>query len=105
VLTPVVFVYGGGHDAVGWALLIGIGVVGGIGQIALTASLRWAPVSVVIGMDYIAILWATLGGWLVWGALPGPATWTGGTIIIASGLYIAWREHRLSIQRIRETIT
>ena len=45
-------------------------------------------------MDYTALLWATLFGWLVFGALPIAATWVGAPIIVASGLYIVWREHR-----------
>ena len=60
---------------------------------ALTAALRWAPVSVVVPMDYSSLLWATATGWLVFGVLPGRWTWVGAPIIILSGLYIVWREH------------
>ncbi|MCG6120231.1 MAG: EamA/RhaT family transporter, partial [Blastomonas sp.] len=28
---------------------------------------------------------------------PVPATWIGAPLIIGSGLYIAWREHRLAL--------
>jgi drug/metabolite transporter (DMT)-like permease len=85
-----------GHDLHEWLLLAGIGVLGGIGQIGLTGALRLAPVSTVLGMDYIALIWSTLFGWLIWNHVPGPATWIGAAIIIGSGLYIAWREHHLS---------
>lgn len=104
LLMPFLFIYGTGHDRVGWMILISIGMIGGCAQIALTASLRWAPVSVVVGMDYIALLWSTLAGWAIWNHLPGPATWIGAPIIIASGLYITWREHRLQITSAREII-
>jgi drug/metabolite transporter (DMT)-like permease len=90
------------HDGYQWLLLVGIGVTGGIGQIALTASLRYAPVSTVVGMDYISLLWSTVFGWLIWNHLPANSTWYGAPIIIASGLYIAWREHRLSIVSARD---
>lgn len=83
------------HDLRVWALLIGIGVIGGMGQIALTAALRFAPVSTVVPMDYSGLVWATLYGWLLFGVLPGEWTWIGAPIIISSGLYIVWREHRL----------
>jgi drug/metabolite transporter (DMT)-like permease len=92
------------HDAYEWALLAGIGTLGGIGQIGLTAALRLAPVSTVIGMDYISLLWSSLFGWLIWNYVPGPATWIGAAIIIVSGLYIAWREHHLSIARETEIV-
>ena len=93
------------HDNYEWALLAGIGTLGGIGQIGLTAALRLAPVSTVIGMDYISLLWSSVFGWLIWNYVPGPATWIGAAIIIVSGLYIAWREHRLSIARETEIVT
>ena len=82
------------HDPATWGLLVGIGTLGGMGQIAMTASLRWAPVSVVVAFDYVSLLWAILFGWLLFGMLPGPTTWYGAPLIIASGLYIVWREHR-----------
>ncbi len=80
------------HDALTWAILIAIGLVGGVGQLALTGSLRFAPVSSVVPMDYSSLIWATLYGWLIFGVLPTPYTWMGAPLIIASGLYIVWRE-------------
>lgn len=82
------------HDPLTWATLLGIGVVGGLGQMAMTASLVRGAVSLVVPMDYTALLWATLFGGLVFGTLPTSATWAGAPIIVASGLYIVWREHR-----------
>jgi drug/metabolite transporter (DMT)-like permease len=80
------------HDALTWAILVGIGLVGGVGQLALTGSLRFAPVSSVVPMDYSGLVWATLYGWLLFGVLPTRYTWLGAPVIIASGLYIVWRE-------------
>lgn len=85
--------FGQMHDPVTWGLLLLIGVVGGIAQICLTAALRWGPVSVVLPMDYSSIIWTTLLGWAIWGDWPMATTWIGAALIIASGLYIAWREH------------
>ncbi|QUT08285.1 DMT family transporter [Sphingobium phenoxybenzoativorans] len=89
------------HDGVTWMLLALMGMFGGISQLFLTGALRWAPVSVVLPMDYSAILWATAFGWLIWNQWPLPTTFMGGALIIASGLYIAWREH-VRTKRIRE---
>ncbi len=83
------------HDSATWALLLAMGVVGGLGQIALTYSLQLAPVSVVAPVDYTSLIWSTLLGFAVFGALPTPWTWIGAPLIVASGLYIVWREHRL----------
>lgn len=80
------------HDAMTWAILVSIGLIGGVGQLALTGSLRFAPVSSVVPMDYSSLIWATLYGWLLFGVLPTRYTWIGAPVIIASGLYIVWRE-------------
>lgn len=81
------------HDALTWAILIALGLLGGAAQIAMTTSLTHGPVSTVVPMDYTALLWATLFGWLVFDLLPAPQTWWGAPVIVASGLYIVWREH------------
>jgi drug/metabolite transporter (DMT)-like permease len=73
--------------------------MGGIAQVAMTESLRHAPVSAVVGMDYVSLLWSTLAGWFLWNQLPGASTWIGAAIIITSGLFIFWRERRLQIAR------
>lgn len=82
------------HPPLTWALLVLVGVTGGVGQIAMTQSLSMAPVAVTLPMDYSGLIWATLYGWLVFSVLPTPMTWVGAPIIVASGLYIVWREHK-----------
>lgn len=84
------------HDSYQWLLLLGVGVSGTLGQILMTSALRLGPVASVIVMDYTQIVWATLFGWLIWHNLPGASTWIGMPLVIAAGLVIAWREHRLS---------
>ncbi len=89
------------HDLATWGLLLGIGISGLIGQLLLTAALRFGRVSSVIVMDYSALFWATLYGWWLFDRLPPASTWLGAPIIIAAGLVIAWREHRLSRPALR----
>ena len=83
------------HSGWQWFLLILGGVLGCIGQLLLTASLRYGQVASVVVMDYTALVWATLWGWSVFGELPHTATWLGAPAIIAAGAIIAWREQRL----------
>ena len=85
-----------GHDAAGWWLLLGIGITGSIGQLLLTAALRFGKVASVIVMDYSALFWATIYGAVLFGMLPPRSTWLGVPLVIAAGLVIAWREHRLT---------
>jgi drug/metabolite transporter (DMT)-like permease len=83
------------HEPATWAALV-IGSIAGAGaQLLLTRSLYVAPVSVVVPFDYLQIVWAALFGWLLWATLPGLNTLLGALLIAASGLYTAWREHRL----------
>ncbi|OYW46632.1 MAG: transporter [Sphingomonadales bacterium 12-68-11] len=92
---------GSAHDAQGWLLLLAIGIAGSIGQLLLTAALRFGSVASVIVMDYSALFWATLYGWLIFATLPPTSTWFGAPLVMAAGLVIAWREHRLSRLRAR----
>ena len=87
------------HDTTTWLVLLGTGIFGGIGQFFLTASLRYGAVASVIVMDYSALVWATLYGWMVWDRLPPTQTWLGAPIVVGAGLLIAWREHRLARAR------
>lgn len=86
------------HDWLTWANLVAIGLVGGVAQLALTASVRFAPVSTVIPMDYSSLIWGTFYGWLIFSTWPTPWTWIGAPVIIASGLYIVWRERVLHVR-------
>ncbi len=90
------------HDAGTWLLLLALGLVGGFSQICLTASLRFAPVAAVVPFDYTQLLWAVLLGWLVFADAPASTTWLGAAIIVASGLFTLWREHRLGREPPRE---
>lgn len=87
------------HGLYEWSLLGGLALFGLLGQFLLTAALRFGAVASVIVMDYSSIVWATLFGWLVFARLPPAATWLGAPLIVAAGLLIAWREHRLALAR------
>jgi drug/metabolite transporter (DMT)-like permease len=83
-----------------WLLLVAVGLVGGTAQLLMTASLHAGPIAAIVPMDYTGLIWAALYGWALFGVLPDGATWAGAPVIIASGLYIVWREHRLSREKI-----
>ena len=86
------------HDPATWAILGGLALAGGLAQLTLTGALRLAPVALVMPMDYTSLIWAVLLGTWIFGELPTPWIWIGAPIIIASGLVIVWREHRLARQ-------
>lgn len=88
--------FGRTHDLMTWAIMGGLALAGGLAQLTLTGSLRLAPVALVMPMDYTSLLWATMLGVWMFGEYPTPWIWVGAPIIIASGLVIVWREHRLA---------
>jgi len=75
-----------------WIMLVAMGLLGGFGQIASTHAFRLAPPVIVAPFDYANMLLATLLGYLVWGDVPGMAVLAGAVLVIASGLYIVYRE-------------
>ena len=83
------------HSTYQWTLLAGLAAFGLLGQLLLTAALRYGAVASVIVMDYSALIWATLFGWAVFDLLPPATTWIGAPLIVGAGLIIAWREHTL----------
>lgn len=85
------------HRGVALWSLIGLGVSGTLGQVALSSSLRYGAVSMLVVMDYSNLIWATVFGLLIFGELPAASTWSGAPLIIGSGLYIAWREHKRGV--------
>lgn len=92
-------VLGQAHDATTFGLLLLLGLMGGLAQLTSTASLRLAPVSVVLPIDYSSLMWSALAGWLVFSTVPSPTLWLGAPLIIASGLYIVYRERKLHRER------
>jgi drug/metabolite transporter (DMT)-like permease len=63
-----------------------------LGQYAMIWAFRAAPVGAVAPFQYVELVWATLIGLAVWRELPGANVWAGSAIVIASGLYVLWRE-------------
>lgn len=78
-----------------WLDLLGLAVAGagnGIAQFWWTRALSLAPPSAVVPFNYLSLVWATILGFVIWGDLPTPALGIGSAIVVASGLYILWRE-------------
>jgi drug/metabolite transporter (DMT)-like permease len=86
----------------GWSdvgLLVVTGVLGGIGQILLTQSYRYADASLVAPFEYTTMIWALLIGWFAFGQMPQGSVIAGGLIVAAAGLFVLWRESRLGLKR------
>ncbi|NWH08033.1 MAG: DMT family transporter [Alphaproteobacteria bacterium] len=79
-------------DGLGLLLLILCGVFGGIGQLCMTFSYRYAEPSLLAPFDYVAIVWASTLGFLIFSEVPTIEVVGGCAIVIAAGALITWRE-------------
>jgi drug/metabolite transporter (DMT)-like permease len=91
-----------GFRAPHWAdaLMVALAGIGnGIAQYWWTRSLSLAPPSAVVPFNYLSLIWAAMLGFAVWGDVPTPSLLLGSAIVVASGLYILWRETLRSAAR------
>jgi drug/metabolite transporter (DMT)-like permease len=82
--------------------LVAAGLLGGVGQILLTSSYRFADASVVAPFDYASMLFALAFGWFIFGELPTVTMLAGAALVVTAGLLIIWRERALGLERARQ---
>ena len=80
-------------------LILGMGLAGALGQIALTAAFMRGEASLVAPLEYTGLVWVIGWDWLLWRTWPDAVTWAGAAIIMASGLYLLRRERTVGAER------
>jgi drug/metabolite transporter (DMT)-like permease len=75
-----------------WLMMILLGIAGAFAQFFIIKAVQYAPVSVVAPFQYAELIGATLFGLLIFRQFPDGWTWLGAAIIVACGMYIAYRE-------------
>ncbi len=83
-------------------LLILAGVFGGLGQILLTSSYRFADVSVIAPFEYVSIIFALGIGYFVFNETPTLVMLIGAALVVAAGVLIIWREGKLGLERSKQ---
>jgi drug/metabolite transporter (DMT)-like permease len=73
-------------------LMLLIGLLGGAGHYLLILAHRLAPASTLAPFIYTQMVWTTALGFAVFGDVPHRWTIVGGSIVVASGLYLLHRE-------------
>ena len=76
------------------ALMVANGAANGFGQYWWTRALHLAPASAVTPFYYFSLVWAIVIGFAVWGDVPTIGLLLGSAIVVASGLFLLWRESR-----------
>jgi drug/metabolite transporter (DMT)-like permease len=78
-----------------WPLLAGIGAAAAVGQLTLARAFSLAEASAVLPFDFVRLALVTAAGVLLFGEHYDAFTLAGGAVILASTIYLAWREAAL----------
>jgi drug/metabolite transporter (DMT)-like permease len=78
--------------ALEWAVVGLTGLAGGLGHYLFALAHRFAPASTLAPFQYQQILYMGALGFLVFGDLPRAGVVIGAAIVVASGIYLLWRE-------------
>lgn len=79
-------------DAIGWLLFFVAGACSAIAWVGMVGGYRRAPPVVLAPFEYTALVGAAIAGYLFWGEIPDRWVVAGGSIIVASGIFIVYRE-------------
>ncbi|RVT81951.1 DMT family transporter [Rhodobacteraceae bacterium CCMM004] len=77
------------------AMLVTMGLIGGLGQILLTSAYRHADAGALAPFTYVSMLWAVIFGFVWFGEVPSWATLGGAALVITAGIVITLRERAL----------
>lgn len=94
ILLPLGWVSPGAID---FGLMLVLGIVAAGCFLLIARALALAPASLLAPFQYSAIFWAALFGWIWWQHEPTPRIILGNAILIASGLFVFYRERRLAV--------
>lgn len=79
-------------SSLGLTLLVILGSLSGYVHLLVVRAFRMASISLLAPFQYFEIISATVLGYLLFSDFPTPSKWLGIAIIVASGLFIIWRE-------------
>jgi drug/metabolite transporter (DMT)-like permease len=77
-------------------LLAAMGVIGTLTQGAYIKGMEAGEAAVMAPIDYTRLVFAVVAGLFLFHEVPRKATLIGAAIVVASTLFISWREHQLA---------
>ncbi|WP_282096042.1 DMT family transporter [Epibacterium ulvae] len=80
-------------------MLITAGLIGGVAQILITSSYRFAPASLLAPYDYVSMIFAVILGYFWFSELPTVIMLAGAALVICGNVVVIWRESRLGLVR------
>lgn len=79
-----------------WPALVLLGILSMVAYVLVNLAFKLADAAIVAPLQYTQLFWAIIFGWLVFGDFPSNAKFAGALLIIASGLFILYRERKLA---------
>jgi drug/metabolite transporter (DMT)-like permease len=79
-------------SGLGLVLIVILGSLSGYVHLIVVRAFRMAPLSLLAPFQYFEIISATVLGYALFGDFPSFSKWIGVLIIVASGLFVIWRE-------------
>ncbi len=83
------------------SLMVAICICGGTGQFLLFEGARRAPASVMAVVEYTALIWAFILGFLVFGDIPRTPVFAGAGLILLAGITLVASERRRAMRPAR----
>ncbi|WP_372840607.1 DMT family transporter [Phaeovulum sp.] len=103
VLSLVTLPFGWVIPTLGEAVLLVLaGLLGGLGQIFLTSSYRYADAGVIAPFEYASMIFALAIGYFIFDEVPTLIMLGGASLVILAGVLIIWRERALGLERARQ---
>ncbi len=78
-------------------VLASFGMIGGIGHLMLIFALRYTQASILAPFSYFGLLYSSFWGFFVFEELPDIFTYLGAFVIVASGVFVWYRENRKTV--------
>jgi drug/metabolite transporter (DMT)-like permease len=87
---------------VGWhaaGIMLLQGLASACGQLAMTRAFRLGEASMLVPIEFTALVWAVIFGYMLWNDIPAIEVLAGAALIIGANIYISHREAQLARKR------
>jgi drug/metabolite transporter (DMT)-like permease len=85
-----------------WGLFVLLAAIATLGHYLIVRAFDFAEASTLAPFSYTEIIMAVIGGWWFFGDFPDKWTFIGVGILIASAIYMSYRERVRHIERMLE---
>lgn len=94
VLAPFAILLWQPLEPLALAGIVGTGIAAGAAQYLLIEAARRVPAAVLGTVEYSALVWSFVFGFLFWGEQPATHVYLGAALVVLAGLILAWSERR-----------